>query len=123
MAQIKNVVSIHPYFRPHEGKLDEFLALLPQFVERTSTEAACLFYDFSMSDELIHCREAYIGAAGVAAHLENVGDLLEKAAEVSELEQLEIHGPAEELDKLREGLEALAPAWFVHQCGLKKVGA
>jgi hypothetical protein len=55
--------------------------------------------------------------------LENVGDLLEKAAEVSELEQLEIHGPAEELDKLREGLEALAPAWFVHQCGLKKVGA
>ena len=67
MAEHKNIVSIHPYFRPHEGKRDAFLALLPQFVERTATESACLYYDFSMSDELIHCREAYIGAAGAAA--------------------------------------------------------
>lgn len=122
MAQYKNIVSIHPYFRPHEGNREEFLALVPQFVERTATESACLYYDFSMSEELIHCREAYVGAEGAAAHLENVGDLLEKASEIAKLEHLEIHGPAEELDKLREGLEPLNPAWFVHQGGLEKVG-
>ena len=123
MAQHKNIVSIHPYFRPHEGKLDEFLALLPQFVERTATEPACLYYDFTVSEEFIHCREAYIGGEGAAAHLENVGDLLAKASEVAELEHLEIHGPAAELDKLRDGLAALNPAWFTHQVGLEKVGS
>ncbi len=123
MAQLNNVVSIHPYFRPHEGKLDEFLALLPKFVERTATESACLYYDFSVSDELVHCREAYIGAEGVQTHLENVGDLLEAASKIAELEQLEFHGPAEELDKLRPGLADLSPAYFVFQCGLEKVGA
>ena len=122
MPQHKNIVSIHPYFRPHEGKSEAFLALLPHFIERTATESACLYYDFTMGDELIHCREAYIGAAGAAAHLANVGDLLETAAGLADLEQLEIHGPAEELDQLREGLEALNPAWFVHQGGLEKVG-
>lgn len=122
MAEHKNIVSIHPYFRPHEGKHEAFLALLPQFVERTATESACLYYDFSMSEELIHCREAYVGAAGAAAHLENVGDLLEQASQIADLEQLEIHGPAEELDQLREGLEPLNPAWFIHQTGLEKVG-
>lgn len=123
MAKIANVVSIHPYFRPHEGKLDDFLALLPEFVERTSKEPACLFYDFSMSHELIHCREAYIGAEGVQAHLENVGDLLQRAAEIAELEQLEFHGPAAELEKLKPGLADLKPDYFEFQCGLEKVGA
>lgn len=123
MAAHTNVVSIHPYFRPHEGQREAFLALLPEFVERTRSEPACLYYDFTIGEELIHCREAYIGAAGAAKHLENVGDLLERAAQLAELQQLEIHGPAEELDQLRPGLADLNPDWFVFHCGLEKVGS
>jgi quinol monooxygenase YgiN len=123
MPQIKTVVSIHPYFRPHEGKRDAFLAMLPEFVQRTSSETGCLYYDFSVSEELIHCREAYLGAEGVQTHLENVGDLLQKALEISTLERLEFHGPADELEKLKPGLSELNPTWFAFEAGLEKVGA
>lgn len=123
MAQHSNVVSIHPYFRPHEGKMDAFLGMLPSFVERTKTEAACLYYDFTRCGDVIHCREAYIGGEGAAAHLENVGDLLEQALAISTLERLELQGPADELDKLRPSLEALNPDWYVFETGLEKVGA
>ncbi len=123
MAIHKNVVSIHPYFKPHEGKLDDFLAMLPQFTEKTATEAGCLYYDFTLNGDVIHCREAYIGAEGAQAHLENVGELLQQALGISDLLRIELHGPAKELDKLRPGLEALNPEWFVFQAGLERVGA
>ncbi len=122
MSQIRNVVSIHPYFRPHEGQREAFLAMLPEFIGRTASEKGCLYYDFSVSDELIHRREAYLGAEGVQAHLENVGDLLQKALEISTLKQLEFHGPGAELEKLRPGLEGLNPQWFAFAAGLEKVG-
>jgi hypothetical protein len=39
---------------------------------------------------------------------------------VSDLIRLEIHGPAAELDKLREPLAAFKPAWFLYELGVKK---
>ena len=43
MADQSNVVSIHPYFKIHEGKLDEVKALLPAFVAKVEIEDACLY--------------------------------------------------------------------------------
>jgi quinol monooxygenase YgiN len=118
MGKLSDAVSIHPYFEIHEGKEEAFTALMPDFVEKTSKEPGCLYYDFSRNGSTAFCREAYIGAAGVLAHLENVGDLLAKFLELSELARLEIHGPAEEIDKLREPLAELSPAFFVHKTGV-----
>ncbi len=111
-------VSIHPYFRVNEGKLDEFKAMLPQFVELTAKEEGCLFYDFTIDGDVIFCREAYVGGEGALAHLDNVGELLGKALEISELIRLELHGSEEELAKLKEPLADLNPDWFVFQCGV-----
>jgi len=114
-----SVVSIHPYFKVQEGKLEEFKALLPEFVAKTATEEKCLYYGFSIKDgEVIHCREAYEGAAGVLAHLENVGELLGKALEISELLRLEFHGAASELAQLKEPLKDLGPEWFEFEGGV-----
>lgn len=114
-----SVVSIHPYFKVHEGKLEAFKALLPEFVAKTSTEEKCLYYDFSIMDGgVIHCREAYQGADGVLTHLENVGEVLGKALEISELLRLEFHGAASELAKLKEPLKDLNPDWFEFECGV-----
>lgn len=113
------VVSIHPYFKVHEGKLEAFKALLPEFVARTSTEEKCLSYDFSICDgSVVHCRETYLGGEAALKHLENVGDLLEQALQVSDLERLELHGPAGELEKLRGPLAELDPQWFVWETGV-----
>ncbi|MEM9283002.1 MAG: hypothetical protein AAGA96_14335 [Verrucomicrobiota bacterium] len=116
----ETTVSIHPYFRPHEGKFDEFVASLQAFVDQTSSEEEVLFYDFTICDGVVFCREAYQGAAGALAHLENVGTMLEQALGISELLRLEVHGTAAELDKMREPLKDLPVEWFVLQTGLKK---
>jgi len=113
-------VSIHPYFKPLEGELDEFIAGMDAFVERTSSEAGVLFYSFTVCREIVFCREAYIGGEGALAHLENVDDLLKAALEISELVRLEVHGAAAELDKMREPLKDLPVEWFVLQTGLVK---
>jgi len=42
-----------------------------------------------------------------------VGDLLAEMLQLAALARLEIHGPAAELDKLREPLANLNPAWFI----------
>lgn len=117
----ETTVSIHPYFQPHEGKLGEFIAGMPAFVERTASEEGVLFYDFTVSSEgIVFCREAYVGAAGALAHLENVGDLLQEALTISDLIRLEVHGPAAELEKMREPLAELPVAWFALETALQR---
>jgi len=106
-------VSIHPYFRAQSGKMEQIRELLPLFVDRTATEKANLYYEFTLSDDLIFCREAYVDAAAALTHLNNVGDLLDEMLKLSTLERLEIHGPSAELNQLREPLGKLNPVWFV----------
>lgn len=114
------VVSLHPYFRVQPGRLDDFRALIDRFIARTASEPACLYYDFSLCGDIVHCREAYVGAAGALAHVANVGDLLDEALTLSELIRIEIHGAAGELDQLREPLGKIDPQWFVFEKGLVK---
>ena len=117
---MSKVVSIHPYFKVHAGRLEDFKAKLPEFCQRTATEAGCHWYDFSISGDTIHCREAYDGAAGLLAHIENVGDLIGQVLEFSDLARVELHGPAGELDQLREPLAHLNPEYFEFHSGIGK---
>lgn len=119
MPKLSHAVSIHPYFQIHEGNLEAFLALMPLFVEKTAAEPACLYYDFMRNGNVASCREAYVDSAGVSAHLENVGELLAKFLELADLIRLEIHGPAEEIDKLREPLAHLKPDFYTWETGLE----
>lgn len=122
MSKLSHAVSLHPYFAVREGNLDAFLGLMPEFVVRTATEERVLYYDFSRNGNQVFCREAYVGAEGILAHLENVGDLLGKFLELAELTRLEIHGPDEEIDRLREPLAHLNPEFFVRETGLEIEG-
>jgi quinol monooxygenase YgiN len=112
--------SIAPYFKISDGNLDAFKALCEEFVLKADSEAKCLYYGFSFDGDMAHCREGYEDADGVLTHLENVGPLLEKALSMSELARLEIHGPAEELSKLREPLADLKPQFFTLESGFRK---
>ena len=113
MSVPTNFVSFHPYFKVHPGKLEAVKAALPAFKEKTATEKNNLFYGFSINGDEIFCREGYVGANDVLAHLENVGALLAEALKISDLIRVEVHGPAQELDKLRGPLAHLKPSWFV----------
>ena len=117
-AALSQAVSLHPYFKIREGNLDAFTSLMPAFVEKTATEPACLYYDFTRNGDMAFCREAYIGAEGVLAHLENVGELLGKFLELADLARLEVHGPATEIEKLRSPLADLNPDFYIRETGL-----
>jgi quinol monooxygenase YgiN len=112
MSSLSNFVSIHPYFKVHPGKLEAFKAAFPAFIEKTEAEEKNLFYDFTVNGDEVFCREGYLGAEGLLAHLDNIGALLAEALKIADLTRLEIHGPAEELDKLRGPLAHLKPEFF-----------
>ena len=112
--------SIVPYFKISEGRLGAFKELCEQFVTKTREEAKCLYYGFCFDGATAHCREGYSDAEGLLAHLQNVGALLEEALTMAELARLEIHGPEEELAKLREPLAHLKPQFFILEYGFRR---
>ena len=121
MSLPANLVTIHPYFKVHAGtSWDQVEDVLREFVATTTSEQDCLFYEFSVNGDEVFCREGYIGAEGVLKHLENVGAVIAKMLTVSDMTRLEFHGPAEEIDKLREPLAHLKPAWFVLHSGIER---
>lgn len=112
MAAPDTCCTIVPYFKVHDGKLEDFKSGCEQFIAATRNEPGCLFYGFTFNGDEAHCREGYADAAAVLAHLDNVGEMLQEALKIADLTRLEIHGPAGELDKLREPLKDLSPAYF-----------
>lgn len=120
MATQDKCCSIVPYFDVPDEHLDMFKKLCEKFVARTKNEPKCYYYGFSFYGNMAHCREGYEDAEGVLAHLDNVGELFKDALEISELARLEIHGPKEELDKLREPLSDLAPEYFELEYGFRR---
>jgi hypothetical protein len=113
-----SMVSIHPYFKAKPGTMPRIKAVLAAFIAKTATEKDNLFYDFTINGDQIFCREAYRGAKGALAHLDNVAGPLGEMLKLADLTRIEIHGPAAELKKLKSPMAKLNPAWFIRQCGV-----
>ena len=112
--------SIVPYFKIQDDKVDEFKALCEKFVEATKNEDKVLYYGFCFDGSEVHCREAYADGDGVLAHLENVGSLLEEALKIAEITRFEMHGPEEELAKVRDALKDLNPKYMILEYGFRR---
>ena len=112
--------TLGPYFKVSSGKLKAFKALCEQFVAKTNEEIKCIHYGFSFDGDQAHCREGYKDAEGLLAHLDNVGPLLEEALKIAKFTRLEVHGPEEELAKLREPLAKLKPQFFTLEYGFRR---
>lgn len=106
------MVGIHPYFKAKPGKMQKIQALLPAFIAKTATEKGNLFYDFTIHEDQLFCREAYSGAAAALGHLDNVASLLGDLMKLADLTRLEVHGPGAELEKLKSPMKDLNPIWF-----------
>jgi quinol monooxygenase YgiN len=113
-------VTIHPYFRVADGKMDEFRAFCEKLVSMAAAEPDCLYYGFSFHENQVFCREGYTGAAALLAHLANVGAVLQEALQISEITRLEVHGVEEELAKLQEPLAAFGPTYYALEYGVRK---
>ncbi len=120
MATTDKCVTIVPYFNVPEGKMEQVKEYCEKFVEKTRSEPACLYYGFSFCGSSFHCREGYTDADGLLAHLENVGQLLGELLEIVELVRLEVHGPADELAKLKGPMESMNPEFYVLEYGFRR---
>jgi len=103
-------VTIVPYFTVPDGKMEEFKAGFPDFYKGTKRGTAeCLYYNFAISGNQVHCREGYKSAAGVLAHLGDVKASLDKAVGIVGEGglKLAVMGPKGELEKLKEALTPL----------------
>lgn len=120
MATQDKCCTIVPYFKVFSGKLDSFKELCKKLLEKANKEPKCLYYGFSFYEDQVHCREGYENADGLLEHLNNVGTLLEEALKIAEITRLEVHGPEEELAKLREPLSKLKPQFFTLEYGFRR---
>ena len=88
-------------------------------VEKTSAEEGCINYGFSFSGTKVFCRESYVDARAALQHLDNVGELLSDALQFADLNRLEIHGDAEQLEILKEAVAPFNPVLFTLEIGFR----
>jgi hypothetical protein len=115
-----NCCTFVPYFKIHEGKLEQMKAICDKFMELTRKETKVLYYGFSFDGNVMHCREGYQDAEGILAHVENVGATFREALTIADLTRLEVHGPEKELEKLRGPLAELKPQFFTLKYGFRR---
>jgi quinol monooxygenase YgiN len=120
MATQDTCCSIAPYFEIHPGKAAAFRAICEKYVAWSSREPGCLYYGFSFDGEFAHCREGFVDADALIAHIDNLRPILHEMGEVSQLVRIEVHGPEHELSKLREPLSGMSPQYFVLEYGYRK---
>jgi len=113
--------TIVPYFKVSEGNLATFKIFCQKAVEQTSAEPDCLYYGFSFHGNEAFCREGYRNAEAALTHSKNIGPLLQEVLkEIAEITRFEVHGPADELTKLREPMAALSPTFFTLEYGFRR---
>lgn len=120
MATQDTCCTLVPYFKVASANLPAFRTLCEAFVEKTRSEPKCLHYGFSFFEDQAHCREGYVDAEGLLAHLDNVGSILQEALKIAEITRLEVHGPESELAKLRGPLADLKPQFFTLEYGFRR---
>merc|ERR1712118_440338 len=110
-------VAFTPFFTIKDA--GNFFEICNRCIEQVKSESHCLGYGFSVCagpyQNMAFCREAFLNAEGVIAHLHNIEVLFKEGlCKYGELVSLQIHGPKEELDKLREEpmIQEMAPEFY-----------
>lgn len=109
------VITLCPYFKISPDHVDDFKKNFAACVDSVAAEPACAFWGFSYGDDnTAFCREGYADAAGVLAHIANVGPALDRMMQGkwAEVTSCTVMGPAGELEKLKEPLAAFNPVYY-----------
>merc|ERR1712159_957233 len=111
VRETQTLMSIQPTFTIKSW--EAAAPIMAEFVEATKTETGCVFYGWTKEGDKLFCREAYVDAAGVLAHLDNVGALVGKLLEsAATLDKIELHGPSEEMDKCKGAMDAFGTTYW-----------
>merc|ERR1719421_981941 len=119
-AHPSTLVSIHPTFAIKDW--EKAKPIMEDFVARTKNEAGCVYYGWVRDGDKLKCREMYVDGAAVNAHLENVGPAIQAllAPEIVSLDDINIQGPADQLEIVKPGTEALGTKYYCVDSGFSK---
>ena len=112
-------VSIHPYFTIKPDCEASFREMCDKMISKTSSEEGCINYGFSFCGDKVFCRESYVNATAALQHLDNVGELLTEAFQFADLDRLEFHGTADQLEILKPAVEPFNPVLFTLEKGFR----
>ena len=103
MSLDTTMVSIHPYFTIKDKKMDQCMALLEEILVITkANEPNCHSFNITpCSSDKAYVREAYKDGAAALSHLKNMGYMISKLFEVSDI-TVQVQGPAKEIEPLNE---------------------
>lgn len=104
--------TVDAYFSVKPGNEEAFEDVVNRFVRETRNESGIRYYGWSTSGQEVHCRQGYLNAEGFLEHAANVGRLFEEAMTISDCSRLAIHGPEDELEKLREPMAEIPLQYF-----------
>ena len=104
--------TVDAYFSVKPGNEAAFEDVIDRFVRETSNEKGIRNYGWSSNGEEIHCRQGYLNAEGFLEHVANVRHIFEEAVTIAECSRLAIHGPEDELAKLREPMAGIPLQYF-----------
>lgn len=105
----------------HPGKANQFKANCEAMVALRGKEPDDLASAYSFDgDGGAVSREDYQNADAVIQHMQLGEHIFEQTRELVDITGVELHGPAEQLDKLREPLDDLSPRYFVTESGFRR---
>jgi len=82
-----------------------FLKGVADFQALTKDEVEIKYYGFAMEDTNGVCKEGYDSAEGFLTHMRNVKGPWGTALAAADIARVDVHGPMDEIDKLREPLK------------------
>jgi hypothetical protein len=110
-------IAFMPFFAIKDA--ERFRETCNRCIEKVKDETLCLGFGFSLSagpqGEMAFSRESYVNAEGLIEHLQNIEILfLEGLCRYGQLVSLQVHGPKDELDKLRQHpiIQELGPQFY-----------
>ena len=104
--------TIQPTFTLKDLKKAE--PFMKKCVDLTKNEDGCMYYGWAIKDDKLFCREAYVDAKAVQAHLDNivpaVGEMLESGA--ASLDEINFMGPKAGWSTFKASADALGGVYW-----------
>lgn len=115
------VVTLVGYFNIRPASADQFRANCEEMVALRGREPGHLASAYSFDGDIAATsREDYENADAVMRHMEVGQHIYERTRALVEVTGVEIHGPAAELDKLRDLFGDLSPRLYVTEFGFRR---
>ena len=107
-AATQGFYTIQPTFTLKDKAAAE--PFMKKCVDLTKNEEGCMYYGWTIKDDKLFCREAYVDAAAVQAHLDNivpaVGEMLDSGC--ASLDEINFMGPKAGWSTFKETADSLA---------------